>query len=106
MKTNLGGRVFAEFSEEGRLVLTTETPHGSDNVIVLEPAVYGALVAFVDDYHPGKAMADKAFADGLPGVVQGVIEEMAQGGRKAVAREPADGVFAGDFYAGEDECDE
>lgn len=47
-KTYLGDAVYAEADEFGDLVLTTEDGIRATNRIVLEPAVLGALLRYVD----------------------------------------------------------
>jgi len=48
-KTYLGDSVYVEGNEFGQIVLTTNNGHFNDprNIIVLEPQVYAALVAWV-----------------------------------------------------------
>ena len=46
-KTYIGDSVYAAFDGYA-IVLTTENGMGASNTIVLEPAVYRQLVAFVD----------------------------------------------------------
>lgn len=47
MKVYLGDSVYAEFDDCDCLVLTTENGLGPSNTIVLEPAVFDALLELV-----------------------------------------------------------
>lgn len=47
MKQYLGDSVYVDFDGYA-LTLTTENGYGASNTIVLEPAVYGALLTYVD----------------------------------------------------------
>lgn len=47
-KSYLGDSVYVDYDNCGYLVLTTDNGEGPSNMIALEPAVYEALVQYVD----------------------------------------------------------
>jgi hypothetical protein len=49
MKVYLGDSVYADWSEHGRLILTTHNGYPDDprNIIILDPEVFDALLDFV-----------------------------------------------------------
>lgn len=57
MKTYLGDGCYVDFDGYS-LTLTTENGVSTQNIIVLEPEVYAALVAFVDRLRSGVAAAN------------------------------------------------
>ena len=54
MKTYLGDGCYVDFDGYS-LTLTTENGVSTQNIIVLEPEVYSALIAFVDRLRSGNA---------------------------------------------------
>ena len=61
-KTYLGDGVYVDLNPYGQLVLTTENGIEAYNTIYLEPEVYRALVAYVDQLRkkPDKEIEDDA----------------------------------------------
>jgi hypothetical protein len=47
-KDYLGDSVYVDIDKFGGVVLTTENGYGPSNIIVMEPAVYAALIRYVE----------------------------------------------------------
>lgn len=57
-KQYLGDAVYADLDEWRRIVLTTENGISATNTIVLEPEVYTALLAWVENLRAVRAQAE------------------------------------------------